>query len=492
MKKIEELIETAKRHSNEMPLASLDELHNITNEIPLHKGTYFHIINLKRRIISMATIGSFILAGVLYLLLNQSPVTEKNSYKQVTASQQITKIQTTENVVQEKNNINVPKKTKIQEESEKIIFKDLAYTPAPVQESKITNAVNNDPYDIPGISSLNLTYDEFKKLNVFINKNSVEIITQEIRTQLSKSETDFIRKDGGTVKEKGVYLVTYKNTIENSLSTDEIVSIKEFDFDNPVYIHVQPIIYTCRFNNGSSTIHSAASPILFFSEDSIDKKYFRDKLHFDDKTMEISKYIEQDDKEKINDIVKDLWNLVKIQNKLIANNLIPIRIDPKDVENAKPVLDLDKFILFLYPNEEFLEALPERYREQIKHEMALINKIQKNEIQPEDACKGLNEQKSVLDICRMQSGAISKALIYPNPAKDKVNIKINLTENREISVSLHDVNGGCLLSPILSMKLKAGEETLNFDLPDLISGIYLIAIQSPNGEQVVQKIMISK
>ncbi|MBI5325736.1 MAG: T9SS type A sorting domain-containing protein [Ignavibacteriae bacterium] len=492
MKKIENLLVTARKHKNEIPISNVDELKQLAVNIKLNQPDSGGLINLNWRLITMAAIGSLIIASGLLWFFSHNNASDNYSLKNRNTPLRINQMQGVESTLDVDNKIVMHTENKPILSSANETAKDVLIMSDEITiHDKIINE-NNDNYDINGISTLNLTYDEFKKLNVFINKNSVEIITQEIKTQLTESDSEFIKENGGMVKEGNFYLVTYKNTIQNSVSSEEIVSIREFDINNPVYNHVQPVVYTCRFKDGSSTIHSVASPVLLFSDDSLGKKFINDKMIFEDKTKNISRLISQNDIEQINNLAEDMWNLVNTQNSLITNNLIPIRIDPKDVEEAKPVLDLDKFILFLYPNEELLSALPERYRKQIQREISYINKIKNDEIQPEDACKGLKGKQSLLDICRMQSGAITKATIYPNPAKDIVNIKINLSERREISVSLHDVNGGCMLSPILSMKLDAGEKTVNFALPDLENGIYLVAIQSPNGEQVVQKIIISK
>jgi len=79
-----------------------------------------------------------------------------------------------------------------------------------------------------------------------------------------------------------------------------------------------------------------------------------------------------------------------------------------------------------------------------------------------------------LDVHEMNdSGVIS---VYPQPARDNLNIDIKLSNNDENRLDLYDIQGKVLLSTVVNQN----SDNVSLDVSELNSGIYFIKIQSKN------------
>jgi hypothetical protein len=80
-------------------------------------------------------------------------------------------------------------------------------------------------------------------------------------------------------------------------------------------------------------------------------------------------------------------------------------------------------------------------------------------------------------------GEESNMLVYPNPAKDKLQIA-NITPNTDIR--LYDALGRIVL------QLRCGQSFTTLQLGHLPSGIYELLITNSAGERTVKKVQIRK
>lgn len=83
--------------------------------------------------------------------------------------------------------------------------------------------------------------------------------------------------------------------------------------------------------------------------------------------------------------------------------------------------------------------------------------------------------------------------IYPNPASDRVNISLNLTQNTEVHISAFDITG-TKLADIFSESLNEGEHIVHWDLNknrtnEILSGIYFITIQTNKINEIIKVII---
>jgi hypothetical protein len=71
-----------------------------------------------------------------------------------------------------------------------------------------------------------------------------------------------------------------------------------------------------------------------------------------------------------------------------------------------------------------------------------------------------------------ESGLISEASIFPNPAKDYINLQFHAQQSQVLKLNISDVTGRIVKS--IEYHSLAGENTVNIDLSELQSGIYFI------------------
>jgi hypothetical protein len=189
---------------------------------------------------------------------------------------------------------------------------------------------------------------------------------------------------------------------------------------------------------------------------------------------------------------------------IMASDLIMKRLVPVVIRMSEdPILEKSPFewdtmshmtgrhiYLWYVPTEEFISALPDRYSNKLRKELDLLHKFENREITYEDACRNLTEAENFFDLCRMKSGALEYISGYPNPAKDKIQIKYLITQPRKISLSLHDMRGSLIKMITQDDSQPAGEHDITINLGGLESGMYIIALQSQEQEQVVFRFIV--
>ncbi len=72
-----------------------------------------------------------------------------------------------------------------------------------------------------------------------------------------------------------------------------------------------------------------------------------------------------------------------------------------------------------------------------------------------------------------------KVLIYPNPSKGNFNITVSLNSNSNINVSVIDLTGKTVIYS--SNNFNAGMNTINVNNSELISGLYIVKIETAEG-----------
>jgi plastocyanin len=86
----------------------------------------------------------------------------------------------------------------------------------------------------------------------------------------------------------------------------------------------------------------------------------------------------------------------------------------------------------------------------------------------------------------------NEMIVYPNPAKDFVNIKFNLLNNDNISVSLFDVTGR-QIQKLISAQYLMGESDQTYSLNEnIMPGRYFIRMSTSNGSVTKPLIIIKR
>ena len=166
------------------------------------------------------------------------------------------------------------------------------------------------------------------------------------------------------------------------------------------------------------------------------------------------------------------------------NRIISISYDYKDWDEKN-----QRLLLWYIASKELVNKLPERYRAGIMKELSYLDKIEKGEMTLEEACDNLPEE-SYLNLCAMKSGALTFTKIYPNPAKDVINIEYINHIDGKVRISLVDANGA-LMQLLQDMKeVNSGMNLFKADISKVQSGLYMIVLESDSGDQIMQKIII--
>jgi hypothetical protein len=139
------------------------------------------------------------------------------------------------------------------------------------------------------------------------------------------------------------------------------------------------------------------------------------------------------------------------------------------------------------PTEEFLKALPAEYRQRIEPEVKALQA-------GNNICQSapVAADEAYFDIWRSCSGAVENLAVFPNPASDFINVKYNLSQARNIEISLHDLSGRKIRSLSSFDMCPAGPMDRKFQLNDLQPGMYLVSVQTDKNEQAVQRVVVEK
>lgn len=90
-----------------------------------------------------------------------------------------------------------------------------------------------------------------------------------------------------------------------------------------------------------------------------------------------------------------------------------------------------------------------------------------------DSDPGVPEIETVKEA---QEILVRQAVIYPNPAHDKVGIKLNLESEENVEARLIDMDGKLIRVVAAGTRMQAGENVLEFDASGLPRGIYLLQL----------------
>lgn len=79
--------------------------------------------------------------------------------------------------------------------------------------------------------------------------------------------------------------------------------------------------------------------------------------------------------------------------------------------------------------------------------------------------------------------AKGSAIIYPNPANDKLNVQLASSAESRTSVTVLDLNGNALIILLIG----TGETYTQFNIANLATGVYFVKIISGNGTEISVK-----
>ncbi len=157
-------------------------------------------------------------------------------------------------------------------------------------------------------------------------------------------------------------------------------------------------------------------------------------------------------------------------------------------DNGEPLYangKLQTLIIWFEPTMEFIEKLPEQIKRKLSPELQAIP----NDYETCPAPPVTGGQPH-FDVWRACSGAIENLKTYPTPVEDVLHFKYNLSEGRQISMYVCNLNGEVIANPIKYEKYHKGCVEDQINVGYLNSGMYLLVISTDTGEQAVQRFLV--
>ncbi len=355
--------------------------------------------------------------------------------------------------------------------------------------------------------------DNSKEQKVIVNSNNIELnennsempdVSSIIIASIDSSN-NYIINDGDSVIMSSVFV------FDKQRMKDLDIKLKKFNFEwheeelEELKEGLDELIEQQKLNQGkiddSKKIYKLYGDTVLtssFKLDSIIKKFIMNKFDFDslkNSTLKMSdsliqRFIDIDLKElegmnkrkhdennmlfikRFNNIERDINNYIRV-NKMIPIE-VPIEEDGDDFS----------FILWFDATPELLEKLPARVSDMIEIELDVLQNTS-------NVCQTpIKGEEAFLDIWRSCSGAIENLHVFPNPTSGDANIQFNLTDAREFKISLHDLYGRRINEINAYERAEGGLIRKDIQLGELAPGMYLIAVESKNGEQAVQRIIV--
>ncbi|MBK9248711.1 MAG: T9SS type A sorting domain-containing protein [Ignavibacteria bacterium] len=287
-----------------------------------------------------------------------------------------------------------------------------------------------------------------------------------------------------------------------SQSTVQKFSPKEFH-GNTINISpiktTRPSTFNTNFENQAQNLHSSNS-----QSNLTDHRIPNIIPTSNDKDIEGLKRIELTETEAVSLAIHYPKLHVWLQREFSSTDTCDITLSPTDkVKSANTIhhsavllrvsfehSDAREFVLWFTPTKEFTGALPGRYREQLQNELLVLAEVKKHCIPAEQACKAIKNDSPFFDLCRRESGSLSDVSIAPNPARERAECTFTLKEQRDVNISLHDLNGRFVRTMIFNESKPSGENKVPLMLDGIPTGAYLVAIRTIQGEQAVQQLVV--
>jgi hypothetical protein len=307
--------------------------------------------------------------------------------------------------------------------------------------SPFENLAQENPGDVEGVTMLTLTPEEFLKLGVkvedkrlfFYKEKPIEQMSFTIGREFTIPKEDLdAGKPGFTAR---------FNVTTNGISIAEGSGKNQIQMLNTAPAH--PLVIT-SYRNGKLLA-----------------------MHWESKDSAMMKFVHKN---------ADSFSKAKSLNSLLP--LHTVLKDPKS-KNFKEV----DVILWYENKQELLDLIPQRFNSRT----IVVNEVVDGKDNEVERISFLRNY----DTWREQAGVIVKTHVYPNPIRDrKATIAFSVSEERVVTITLHDVFGRKLLDLVYPQLTPKGVYQRDIVLKDIAKGMYLISVQTDRGEQAVQRILV--
>ncbi|TAL66815.1 MAG: T9SS type A sorting domain-containing protein [Bacteroidetes bacterium] len=390
----------------------------------------------------------------------------------------------------------------------KIVYKDGIDL---LEPAKLKITTSGDA--IPGVTILELTNDELKNIGITCNDDKLEFNTEEF----NRIHPIPFRNDNGyhySYKVYPYFKTGYPTTGENFLvrrhysfdlnyqynpARDEIYELQGYTMDDSI---VTEIIDGKEVTLSRMVcIWSREPKILGLTQEQIEELKEKSNIGFKKELVNYTGW-SKESYSKIYPVAYAFkYNPIerKVQDILYESPIFTVRTNwtnisfaeliPLEIKFEKSKL-IERIVFWFVPTDELISRLSERYSIPLKNEMEVIQKIKNGVLTAAQACEEIRG-KSYLDVCKISSGAVTIEKIYPNPTYNVSNVTFNLTEDREITIDIHDFSGNFVGNLVKKKTLEAGKHKIQIDISDVSSGIYILSIKTTQGEMATQRIIVN-
>jgi hypothetical protein len=309
------------------------------------------------------------------------------------------------------------------------------------------------------------------KQNKLLSDDQINSIRE--KADSLRNQADALREQADSLREKAM------NFDLNNFNVDSL-----FKFDTTFFFN---------FENDSSFNYDFKFPEM---SDSINIRFdnFDNKIQIRIDSILNNNFINNFPLDKFDGIESRVNSIDQnIDNYIRINKLIPIYVPVRNSGNSNSLNPTDKnscsdfgYILWYELTPELVRLLPERIQNRLEPEIATLSTIS-------NICNApIKDEQAYLDVWRSCSGAIENLSVFPNPAKDKVSLRYTLNDDRNVSISIHNLTGRSIRTVSDSRFLAKGDHSEQLDLQDLEPGIYLIVAMTNKQEQAVQRLIIER
>jgi hypothetical protein len=178
--------------------------------------------------------------------------------------------------------------------------------------------------------------------------------------------------------------------------------------------------------------------------------------------------------------------------------LVPILVRVKGAQQARRDGGFrPSCIVWFRPVPQVLALLPAEIRKRITAELASVGlrnrsvHVADTLIEPwQQSSARMTGARPYLDLLRATDGAIAESGLAPNVTRSRSVVSVDLQGPRVVTVALVDIYGRSLRTITKGESMPAGRHELSIDVAGLPPAIYLVAITTDRGEQVVQRLIV--
>lgn len=488
---IDDIFSVAKEVHPTQPLYSTADLRSIVEQTPPSLVAVSRTAAKTKTYLAVGLLAASIAAGISLWQVHPSHLTPKQAEELLPSTVPTPQLPEVSEQLHEKPTSSAPEHIAALPETPLAAQQHTA-KPLPVPARlAATSSPLTSPSKIRGLRFIELADSDMERLGIIRTAAGYELYTEDIiryddgemrqrlavirndlkiSVRLSKSRfKEWYTSELGGDTTQSFAVIKHRVVLDTFTTSGQVLRYPSAQCINPV---ISPLIvshdYYRSAENHGKTVAMFENPLLLDSTSKLNSQVFEMYNVF------------------VPDSVVECRDVTKYS--LLAK-LVPVYIRMGEQKSARRTTAGSDIILWYYPTPEFLDALPAQIANRLRIELGFTTLVEEGVLHAEELQQRYCGEHNYLDVCRAKDGALSIASVVPNPASERVTVKVHVTERRNFTVSLHDMFGN-RVAHVSNVQLSDSDE-IAIDVADKPAGTYLIAITSDKGEQVVERLIVS-